>query len=491
MKQTLLKTMALGLLMMVGVNAWADRDTSKNFYCPQTDGSYETLYGAIDSIKSNTATTLEVQIWGTRPKLGKKTGDGYSSKTSFRIEAVSGKTINIVPKVSGIILTAGDHARSNIWFLNAQDNATLSIGSSEYAMTIEGYGLNSNNAQLNGVCVNEKKGLMNITNVTFQKFLLNSETKNGSTTYGYLYTNKVASVSDTEGYATLTDVTITNCQTELEAFIKSINTNNDAICLVNSFNVTHNTGRTETVFNIAGRIRLGAKTGNSSVSITTNENISITWASTTTTIGTAAIVKAKKEMASKFELTNNDLGLFGNDTDLKLTQAYTLAVTDAGAATLVLPFALTIPTGASCFKLKHTDGSATVQATAVETTLSANTPVLVEASKGSYKFVSTATEGTVATGSEDQTPEGQSLTGVFTDKTFGTGITSFDNIYILNKVGDTVGFYKAASGKKVGANRCYLTATNVPNAARSLNIVFGDDETTGNYSGHLMYVNNV
>ena len=301
MKRKLLKTLALAVMVAGGWSqTWADRDTSKNFYCPQTDGSYETLYGAIDSIKSNTATTLEVQIWGTRPKLGLKSGNGYSSKTSYRIEAVSGKTINIVPKVSGIILTAGDHARSNIWFLNAQDNATLSIGSSEYAMTIEGYGLNSNNAQLNGVCVNEKKGLMNITNVTFQKFLLNSESKTNSgtttTTYGYLYTNKVASVSDTEGYATLTDVTITNCQTELEAFIKSINTNNDAICLVNSFKVTHNTERTETVFNIAGRIRLGAKTGNSSVSITTNENISITWASTTTAIGTAAIVKAKKEI---------------------------------------------------------------------------------------------------------------------------------------------------------------------------------------------------
>ena len=157
---------------------------------------------------------------------------------------------------------------------------------------------------------------------------------------------------------------------------------------------------------------------------------------------------------------------------------FDVVLTDAGAATLVLPFESTIPTGASCYTLTHTDGSAVVTATPIATTLPANTPVLVNASEGSYKFVSTATSGAPATGSDPVT--NGALTGVFSQQTFGTEITSYDNLYILNKINENVGFYKAANGLKVGANRCYLTAANVPSAtaARGLEIVFDDEEVT-------------
>jgi len=175
-----------------------------------------------------------------------------------------------------------------------------------------------------------------------------------------------------------------------------------------------------------------------------------------------------------------DYGVFRNNKDLKLTQAYTLEVTSAGAATLVLPFASKIPSGISAYTLTHTSGLSVVNAAAVETTLAANTPVLINAAEGSYKFVSTATSGDMATGSDPVTSG--ALTGVYSDLAFTAEniASTYPYVYILNKIGDNVCFYKAASGKKVGAYKAYkayLTATNVPAGAR-LSITFDDSETT-------------
>ena len=460
------------LLMIVGGNkAWADDNTTSSVYCPLTEAYYDDVLSAFNAIKDNAATELEIQIVKNRPKLG--------SESNSRISVPAGKTLSIVPKVSGIILAAGSHNRGNIWFLNGQDNSTFNIGSADYSMTIEGYGFNDNNRQLNAVCANEKKGVMNLTNVTFQKFRFGTD----NTKYGYVYANKVATTSSTEGYVTMTDVTITNCETDNAAFINSINTNGDAICLKGSFTINHKEGKNEPVFSLAGRIKLGDKASNNVYNDFTATNlITINWTGATT-IGTNVIVKVPEKQATGiFDIANESYGLVrsGSGGDMKLTQAYTLAVSDAGAATLVLPFAATIPSGVSAYTLTHADGQSTVGASAVETTLAANTPVLINADADSYKFVSTATSGDPATGTDPVTVG--ALTGVFSNKTFGTDITSYENIYILNKVSENVGFYKAADGKKVAANRAYLTATNVPDAgagARGLTIVFEDSETTG------------
>ena len=464
MKQKLIKTVALGLMALVGVNAWADRDPDKAIYCPVNDGSYDNIKEAYDAIKGNAATELEIQIWNNRPLLG--------AVANSRIDAIAGKTLSIVPKVSGIILKAGSHNRGNIWFLNGQDNATLNIGSSEYAMAIEGYGFNDNNRQFSAVCANEKKGVMNITNVTFQKFRFGVD----GTKYGYVYANKVAATSSTGGYVTMTDVTINNCETDNAAFINSINTNNDAICLKGNFTINHREGKSEPVFSLKGRIKLGDKSSNSVYNDFSAPNlITIVWGGATT-IGTNVIVKVPAKQATGiFDIADESYGLVrsGSGGDMKLTQAYNLAVTAAGAATLVLPFESTIPSGVEAYTLTHTSGASTVNAEAVETTLPANTPVLINAEEGTYKFVSTATSGDPATGSDPVTVG--ALTGVYADQTFGTDI-AVDNHYILNKVDENVGFYRAASGKVIGANRAYLTTTSA-SEARALTIVFGGNIT--------------
>ena len=440
MKQNLLKTIALGLMAMVGVSAWAERDASKPYYCPVNDGSYDYLKEAFDAIKDNAATELEIQIWGTRPKLG--------SAADSRISIPAGKTLSITPMVDGIILTAGSHNRGNIWFLNAQDNATFNIGSADHAMTIEGYGFNDDNRQFNAVCANEKKGVMNITNVTFQKFRFGVD----GTKYGYVFANKVANTSSTEGFVTMTDVTITNSETDNAAFINSINTNNDAICLKGAFTMNHKDGKSEPVFSLAGRIKLGDKASNDVYNNFTASNLlTIVWAGATT-IGTNVIVKVPALQATGiFDVTNEGYGLVrsGSGGDMKLTQAYTLAVANVGAATLVLPFEATIPANASVYKLAYTEGEPSVNTTEVSTTLAANTPVLVMADEGSYKFVSTATSGETATGSDPVTVG--ALTGVYAE----TIVPS--TAYTLNTGSHGVGFYKSNGSKKVKANRAYLS----------------------------------
>lgn len=144
---------------------------------------------------------------------------------------------------------------------------------------------------------------------------------------------------------------------------------------------------------------------------------------------------------------------------------YTLTVSEAGAATLILPFTVTIPDDVKAYTLTYTDGDDTAQATEVKTTLEANTPVLIVADKGNYTFQANSIwqkAETLTTGA---------LTGVYTKTVVPAGS------YILTKGETGVGFRKAdGMTNKVAANRCYLTA-NSSNA--SLTILFDDNTTTG------------
>ena len=450
------------LLLTAGVtSAWAQTDnTTASVYCPLTGAYYDDVLSAFNAIKANEATDLEIQIVKSRPKLS------ASGTDNGRIDVPAGKTLTIKPTIDGIILTAGGHNRGNIWFLNVQDNSTFIIGDAAHNMTIEGYGLNDNNRQLNGVCSNEKKGVMQITNVTFSKFRLGT---NG-TKYGSLVTNKDVATSSTEAFTVLTDVTINNSLCDDGCyFVNSNNTNNDAICLKGYFNVNDNCYGTH--FSLKGRIKLGDKASNNIDSgFTASNGVTFYWA-VTTTIGTNVLVKVPSSQATGvFDVTNDGYGLVrsGSGGDMKLTQAYTLPVTSAGAATLVLPFEATIPAGVSAYTLNYTSGNSSVKATEVTTTLNANTPVLVNASEGNYKFVSTATSGSPATGSEPVTSG--ALTGVY------TATWCPKSSYILGVNDNVVAFYHPAgeNTNNVPAYRAYLTADG---AGARLSINFGGEET--------------
>lgn len=147
-------------------------------------------------------------------------------------------------------------------------------------------------------------------------------------------------------------------------------------------------------------------------------------------------------------------------------------MTEAGAATLILPFEARIPADMTAYTLAYTGGNTVVATPVAGTSLAANTPVLLNAEAGKYWFtnVKDLTEAgnlaTVGTGTHTT----GALTGVYS-----TTVVPANSYILANKEGN-VGFYQVdGTTNTVDANRAYLTATG---AGSRLSIVF-NEETTG------------
>lgn len=151
--------------------------------------------------------------------------------------------------------------------------------------------------------------------------------------------------------------------------------------------------------------------------------------------------------------------------DFTATSAsYTTTINEeAGAGTLCLPFAATIPDGVGAWTLTYTGGNY-AEATAVETTIPANTPVLLN---GSGEKTFTGSGAVVAAASNVS----GALTGVF------AATTVPDNSYVLQKHNEDVCFYKVATAKNINPFRAYLTAGS--GDAPSLTITFPENDVTG------------
>ena len=184
-----------------------------------------------------------------------------------------------------------------------------------------------------------------------------------------------------------------------------------------------------------------------------------------------SFVEKGNSTSTTFDLSSLRVGIPGLVAALKTAAtgnvSYTLTVTEAEWATLCLPYAATIPAGITAVYTLAFNGTQ-LKATAVETTLPANTPVLVKASAGTYTF--SAACSTIA--EAVATPTSGALTGTFAYN------GSLANAYILQKQGDKVGFYSISDTHAIHAFRAYIPKPVASNA-RSLDIVFDDDETTG------------
>lgn len=162
-----------------------------------------------------------------------------------------------------------------------------------------------------------------------------------------------------------------------------------------------------------------------------------------------------------------------NDLKPQLTVNYalathTLSVTEAGAATLVLPYETEIPEGVKAYTLTYASGNKAV-ATELTGVIPANTPVLVNAEKGDYTFKATATLTTKAA-----KPVSGSLHGVWSEEVVPEGS------YVLQNQSGTVAFYHVeAADFKVKANQAYLYAPEAA-GAKMLNIDFGGEATAIN-----------
>lgn len=151
--------------------------------------------------------------------------------------------------------------------------------------------------------------------------------------------------------------------------------------------------------------------------------------------------------------------------NIEYESVYTLKVTDAKAATLVLPYDAKIPTGVKAYTLTYTSGD---KATAKEVTetIPANTPVLINAEAGDYDFVASGDYN------KGEAPVSGALTGVY-----AATIVPQD-AYVLQNQDGHVAFYKVTEGTNINLKACqaYLTASQSADA-KSIGIDFSG--TTG------------
>lgn len=157
-------------------------------------------------------------------------------------------------------------------------------------------------------------------------------------------------------------------------------------------------------------------------------------------------------------------GCFWGITEISLVNTHTLSVGESGYATLMLGYNATIPADATCYAAAVEGDKAVL--TAIEGTLAANTPVLVQAAEDDYVFEPVDYASAV---------ENNELAGSLAAKdiTPATGTVC----YILAKPeGKDVAFYsvKLNEGKFTnGANKAYLPV--VGSSAARISFDFGTE----------------
>ena len=148
---------------------------------------------------------------------------------------------------------------------------------------------------------------------------------------------------------------------------------------------------------------------------------------------------------------------------------YPLTITSAGCSTLLLPVEATIPDGVTAFTLEVNSEGTKINATKItETTISANTPVLINAEAGTYIF-KTSNESAI---SYDLTKEytNGSLVGQY-DYRYAPANTGY---VLQKKAGTDAAFYQVATANtiNVGPFRAYLKNSNAGGGTQSLEIVY-------------------
>lgn len=353
---------------------------------------------------------------------------------SNRIQVAAGKTVNVVPQKAGITIT--NTASNSLSFLANTKDGTLNVGSDTYAMILKNKDASTNAVVESSYNTTDGFSYVNISNVTFKDISTSKQ--------GLIFTN------NSRGKVTLKNVTFSDC-TSTHATTPSMafcNGNDDAIVLEGNNQFENCTG-----YDLYANKRFNVNATNG---VTNTTPIKVY---TSLALGSVVATTITEDEVSKFIIMNAGYGLYKKDgsgrQDLKCCEGYPLQVTSAGAATLMLPYASTIPTGVTCYTLSYTSGDDITATEVTGGTLSANTPVLVIANEGLY-YMLNSTKATTATAftASDTHSEGV-LTGVYQETVVPA------NNFILTKHGDAVGFRKAnGTNNKVKAYRAYMTATH-------------------------------
>jgi hypothetical protein len=142
-------------------------------------------------------------------------------------------------------------------------------------------------------------------------------------------------------------------------------------------------------------------------------------------------------------------------------------LTDAGYATLCMPYNATVPKGLAAYTA--TDNGENIKLTVKEgNKIAAGEGVVLKGNEGTYTFV--AAEGSVSA------TEGNQMVGV----TEETQLTEADNAYMLTRKKDdgSIAFRLLKTDYTLGANKAYLKLNGSANT-RELIPALWDDNTTG------------
>ncbi len=140
----------------------------------------------------------------------------------------------------------------------------------------------------------------------------------------------------------------------------------------------------------------------------------------------------------------------------------TTTITAAGYATFSSTYAVDFSeSGLAAYTAKVNDGNQTITLTRIaDGIVPANTGVVLKGAAGEYTGAITTTDATVENDLFANSAE----------------VTGDGTIYVLNKVGDNVGFYPLATGATLAAGKAYLQLNS---AAKGYTFVWNDGETTG------------
>ena len=144
---------------------------------------------------------------------------------------------------------------------------------------------------------------------------------------------------------------------------------------------------------------------------------------------------------------------------------YPVTISEAGYASLCLPFSVTLPEGLTANKVNavgSSDNANELNLVSIDGTIAAGEPVILQGEAGSYTLTINTEDGTKTT---DNILSGTSVkrTGI-TDTYYALGYKALD---ASNADQKTAGFYKVAI-ENMPANKAYLLKNNIPTAQQAV-----------------------
>ena len=306
-----------------------------------TDTSNKRSYLSINSENAEENRPTLVVTAETPSVVNTTTGEGYASLSDAFAAAVAADadavlevsadqkltarlTWNVAHSISIIptkdITIKGP--KSAMWFLVNKNDGTMSIGSKEHKITLDGINDDHTPHANSHITRRENNTKLYLTNIEFKDFVLGDNTLIGCKNNG--------------GAIYLEDITLNNCSTTGNGLIENLREANDALYLKGFLNVgTDCTGTT--IYTAKNRIRMGDPEGTSMYGdFTATNTITVGTAEANYVEGTLLIVKVGGAYANMFKPAKDDwfFARTATNGDMKLTQTEPTGIQDVNRETI-------------------------------------------------------------------------------------------------------------------------------------------------------------